>query len=293
MLGCVDVHQFHVELILEGIYYLFCFAEAEETVVYKDAGELFADSLMHQHGCYRGIYAAGKGADDVVFANLFADVFHGNVDVVAHGPAAFAFADLEEEILQHGGTFRCVNYFRMELYAEETAGFISHGCGRREIGMTGETKAGGHIGHCIAVAHPYSGLFGNAFKEGAAAVAIKISMAVFMLFRLRYFAAQFLSHELHAVADAQNRYSCFEHAGIHLGCIFCIDTGWTAGENNALRILGKDFLSALVVWQDFAVNAAFADTPCDELGVLAAKVNNHNNFLMFHLFPPVETISVT
>lgn len=63
--------------------------------------------------------------------------------------------------------------------------------------------------------------------------------------------------------------------------------------NNALRILGKDFLSALVVWQDFAVNAAFADTPCDELGVLAAKVNNHNNFLMFHLFPPVETISVT
>lgn len=70
MLGCVDVDQFHVEFIFEGVHYLFCFAQTEETVVYKDAGELVADGLMHQHGSYGRVYAAGKGADDVVLSYL-------------------------------------------------------------------------------------------------------------------------------------------------------------------------------------------------------------------------------
>lgn len=74
MLGCIDVNQFHVEFILECIHHLFRFAEAEETVVYKDAGQLVADGFVDEHSGYRRIDAAGKGADYIVFS-YFSRIF--------------------------------------------------------------------------------------------------------------------------------------------------------------------------------------------------------------------------
>ena len=189
MLGCIDVHQLHVEFVGESIYYLFCFAETEEAVVYEDAGELVADGSMNEHRSDGGVYAAGERADDIVISYFFANIFYSDVDVVAHGPAAFTFADLEEEVFQHGGAFRGVYHFRMELHSVEATRFISHRSGRCQVGVTGEAKACRHIGDSIAMAHPYSGLFGDPFKEGRAAISIEIGVAVFVFFRFGYFAA--------------------------------------------------------------------------------------------------------
>ena len=283
VLGSIDVYELDIEFLGEGIHNLFCFAETEEPVIDKYAGELFADGFVYEDSCNGGVNTAGKGADDIVIAYLFADVFHSDINVVAHGPSALAFADAEQEVFQHLCAFGGMNHFRMELNAEEAAGFIRHSSSGCQFGMTGEAEAGGHIGNSIAVAHPYSGLFGNAFKESGAAVSVEVGMAVFSLFRLGYFAAQGLCHELHAVADAEDRNACLKYIGVDLGGVFCIDAGRAAGENDAFGILCQDFLGCLVVRKDFAVYTAFTYAAGDELCVLASEVNNDHDFLMLQL----------
>ena len=46
MLGCIDVDEFHVEFVCEGVDDLFSFAKTEETVIDENAGQLIADSLV-------------------------------------------------------------------------------------------------------------------------------------------------------------------------------------------------------------------------------------------------------
>lgn len=215
MFRCIHMDEVHVEFVLERFHYLFRFAETEEAVIDEYAGELIANGLVYENGCHGGVNAAGEGADDLVIAYLFADLSDSDVDIAAHGPAAFAPADGEEEVLQHLGAFFGVDHFRMELYAVEAARFVSDRCGGREIGMACEAEACGHFRYGVAVAHPYGGLFGYAFEERAAAVAIENGVAVFMLFRTGYAAAQFIAHELHAVADAQHRNACIEYCLVH------------------------------------------------------------------------------
>ena len=238
VLGCIDVYQLHVEFVRKGIDDLFCFAEAQEAVVDENAGQLIANGFVYEDRCDRGIDAAGEGADDIVISDFFTDIFDSDVDVVAHGPAAFTFADVEEEVLQHGCAFRGVDDLRMELDSVEAAGFICHRSSRGEVGVTGESEAGRHLCDGIAMAHPYRCLFGDALEECGAAVSVEIGVTVFMFFRFRNFAAQGLGHELHAVADAEDRHACFEYVRIDLRRIFRIDAGWAAGENDPLRLLG-------------------------------------------------------
>ena len=53
------VHIFKVQAhVLEGKLHLLGFVLPEHAVVHEDAGELFADGLVHEHGGNRGVHAA-------------------------------------------------------------------------------------------------------------------------------------------------------------------------------------------------------------------------------------------
>ena len=112
-------------------------------------------------------------------------------------------------------------------------------------------------------------------------------MAVFMFFRTGHSAAKVFCHNLHTVADPQNRYARLEYAFIQLRSIFHIYTGRTAGENNAFRFMGKDFFRRLIVRQNFTIYAAFAHSSGNQLCILPAEVDDDNGFLVFHSIPPV------
>lgn len=286
MLRRVHVDEVHVEFVLEGVHHLFGFAQAEEAVVDEDARELVADGFMDKDCRHGGVHAAREGADDLVRPYLLADAFHGDVDVAAHGPAAFAAADGEEKILQHLGAFFGVDHFRMELDAVEAARFVGDGRGGREVRVAGEAEARGHVRDGVAVAHPDGGLFGDAFEERAAAVPIENGVAVFVLVRTGDFPAELAAHELHAVADAQHGDTRLEDGFVHLRRAFRIDAGRTAGEDDAFWVVRQDLFRRLRVRKDLAVNAAFPDAPRDELRVLSAEVDDDHCFLMFHYFPP-------
>lgn len=286
MFRSVHMDEVHMEFVAERFHDLFRFAEAEEPVIDKYAGQLIADGSVHENSRHRGIHAAGKRADDFMAAYLLTDLLHRNVDVAAHGPAAFAPADPEEEILQHLRAFFRMDDFRMELYAVEAARFIGDRRGGRELRMAREAESRRHVGDGIAVAHPYRRFFGNALKERAAAVAEEQGVPVFVLVRAGHFPAEGAAHELHAVADAQHRHARIEYGRIHFRSPFRVHAGRAAGEDDAFWVVRQDLFRRLRVRKDLAVNAAFPDAPRDELRVLSAEVDDDHCFLMFHYFPP-------
>ena len=58
--------EVHAHVALEGVDDLLGLAEAHESVVDVDAGELVADGAVDEGGGDGGIDAAGESADDVV-----------------------------------------------------------------------------------------------------------------------------------------------------------------------------------------------------------------------------------
>ena len=65
-----------------------------------------------------------------------------------------------------------------------------------------------------------------------------------------------------------------------------MDAGRTAGKNNTDGLAGQDIRQGHVPRNDFGIDVAFADTAGDQLGILAAKVQDNDGFFLLHRFPP-------
>lgn len=89
-------------------------------------------------------------------------------------------------------------------------------------------------------------------------------------------AALGVSDELHAVADAQYGQAQVEDGFVGQGRFLGEDGSWAAGENDATGAKVADDFDAGVKWHDFAIDPGFADAPRDELGVLAAEVEDED-----------------
>ncbi len=66
----------------EGAHDLVALAEAQQAVVHEDAGELVADGPVQQGGDHGGVDAAGQAEQDLVVADLAADLRDGVLDDV-------------------------------------------------------------------------------------------------------------------------------------------------------------------------------------------------------------------
>ena len=94
------------------------------------------------------------------------------------------------------------------------------------------------------------------------------------------FAAQVVRHKLHSVADTQNRNTQIEDAGIGLIVGFVNGIG-AAGEDDAFRIEGFDFVQRHVEGMQLAVNMGFAHAAGDKLGNLRTEVEDED-FILGH-----------
>ena len=112
-------------------------------------------------------------------------------------------------------------------------------------------------------------------------------MPVFALFRCGHDAAQRTAHQLHAVANTENRNSRMKQLGFDLRRIFGIDARRSSRKDNAFRCFVDNRIRALAVADDFGVDAAFADTPCNQLRILSAKVNNDDSFIRYHRYSSI------
>src|SRR3954453_21245731 len=91
-------------------------------------------------------------------------------------------------------------------------------------------------------------------------------------------AAECLAHQLHSVADAEDRDAEGEDCGIALRCAVRVNTRGAAGKNECC---GSEFANAVgrdVVPHDFSVDVLLANSAGDELGELRTEIQHEHAF---------------
>ena len=133
------------------------------------------------------------------------------------------------------------------------------------------------------MAHPYVQRIGRVVVNIAGQFTINgfdLRVTEFALVAGLHFATQVVRHKLHSVADAQNRNAQIEDAGICLIVGFVNGIG-AAGEDDAFRIEGFDFVQRHVERMQLAVDMSFAHAASDKLGNLRTKVEDED-FVLGH-----------
>ena len=89
-------------------------------------------------------------------------------------------------------------------------------------------------------------------------------------------AAESVGDPLHAVADSQNRDAQFQYPGIAFGSFFVVDGAGAAAEDDADRLKAADFVEGSGTGEDSGEDLLFAYPASDELGVLAAEIEDYD-----------------
>ena len=260
-------------------------ARAHQAVIDEDAGQLVADRLMDQHRRHRAVDAARKAADHLAGANLLADLGDLGRAEFGHRPVAREAADMAGEIGDELGAIRGVDHLGVELHAVEALFIVRDDREGRARRGGDDAEPGGERGDLVAVAHPHLMRFAfgpEAVEQRATFAHLDECPAEFAAFAAFDLAAQLLGHRLLAVADAKDR-----HAGIEqrLRGARAAFFGYRCGATGKDDPLGlHPFIGGLGHAErcDFAVNAGFAHTPCDELRHLAAEIDDEDGVLRLY-----------
>lgn len=172
----------------------------------------------------------------------------------------------------------------MELDGIKALFLVAHAGDRAGGRGAHDLEARGKLGNLVAVAHPdlehAVAFLGaevlNAFEKLGVTVGADFGVAELTLRAAFDAAAELLGHRLHAVADAENRNAGFEHGLAGLVVAFFIGAHVRAGKNDALRVVFADEFRRHVVGMNFTVDVGFAHAAGDELGHLAAEVENED-----------------
>ena len=96
----------------------------------------------------------------------------------------------------------------------------------------------------------------------------------FAVFRRRHLAAQLRSHGLHAITDAEHRYTNTEH-GIRCGQRIRGRNGFRpAGEDNAIGLERGDVAVIHITGMNLAVNTSLAHAARNQLRVLRPEIQD-------------------
>ena len=115
-----------------------------------------------------------------------------------------------DELLPH----RRVLDLRMPLHTVQLASGILHGGHRRALGVRKHLEALGGGLHGHAMAHPHALIRRGAVQQTLGLVDHRGGLAVLAQRGLVHLAAQFIGHNLEAVADTQHRHARLEHLAV-------------------------------------------------------------------------------
>ncbi len=233
---------------------------------------------MDQHRGNRRIDAAGQGTDDTAGADLVADPADRLVAVGAHRPVAGEPRDPQEIAVERAAVGR-VMHFGVELHGVEPPFRVGHD-GKRRTGRFGrDGEPGGEAGDVVAVRHPDlfapleepAGQQVRRLVRGGDVGAPELCRPV----AAQDLPAQHLHHHLLAVADAQDRHAQVEHGRRRPGRGSVDHTRRTARQDHRQGSeVRKKRVRHHVERMDFAIDVQLAQPPRDELGDLAAKVDD-------------------
>src|ERR1700683_3514625 len=92
---------------------------------------------------------------------------------------------------------------------------------------------------------------------------------------------------MHSVANPEYWNGQLQHFRVALRSIRVIHRTWATGQHNAHRLLGANFLDRSCTRQDRRENLLLADPPGNQLGVLAAEIQDNNAAFRAHRSPVV------
>ena len=171
----------------------------------------------------------------------------------------------------------------MELHGEDAPGAVFDG-GDRGGGFADQLEALRQLQRFIAMRHPDAHLGGQCLKQRRVVAEAHLGVAVFALYARAHFAAEFVGNELQAVADAEHGHAERKHALVGRRRIGVVNRAWTAGKNDADRVIVLDFRQGGGTGQNGGENILLADAARNQLGILRAEIEDDDGFnrRMFH-----------
>ena len=259
----------------------------QQPVVDEDAGQPLADRLVDQHGGDGGIDAARQAADDAAVADLRADRGDRLVLVGGHGPVGLDAGDVVHEIGKQPGAVRRVHDLGVEHEAVHLAGGIAEDREGRALRAAENLKALRQRDDPVAVAHPdLVALAGRPqaleqrallldLDEGAAELAVVGALGL---------AAELDAHGHLPVADAEHRDAGLEHDLRRARAAGLMGRRRPARQDHRLRLDALERRLGLLERHDLGIDAGFAHAPGDQLGDLAAEIDDEDGVGMSGAF---------
>ena len=185
---------------------------------------------------------------------------------------------MEHEVAQDLRTVRRMDHLGVELHPEAPRAVAHRGRGQ-PVGARRGVETVGQRADRIAVAHP-----------GALRIAEPVEDPGTVLDRDRgrteltlalgddLAAGKDVGHEVHAVADPEDREAAVEDARVDLRRVGVVHARRPAGEDHPDDPALDQLVSRHVVGEDLAVHPRLAHPPGDELDVLPAVVQHRDRF---------------
>ena len=247
---------------------------AHQAVVDEDARELGADGAVDQQRRDRRVHSATQAADNPTAADLLADLGDLLFDDGRGRPGHVAAAYLAQERLQDLLSVRRMDDLGMELDAVDPALDRLERRDRRGGRRREGREAGWGLEDRVPVRHPAGLLRGQAVEKPPVLGDGELRAPELADLGALDAAAQRQREQLHPVADAQHRDPQLEQLPLQARGALGVHRRRAAGQDQALGPPPRDLLDEDMVGQQLAEHPALADAPRDELGVLAAIVED-------------------
>ena len=270
----VHGHQRDLELVAERGDHLLALVLAHHPVVHEHAGQLVADRLVDQQRGDRAVHAARERADHLAAADLGADRRDLLVDDVGRAPVARAAADVLEERRQHLLPVGRVHDLGVELDAVEAALDVLDRGDRRLGRRRQRGEALGRRVHRVAMRHPARLGVRRPGQQAAVLGHGELRAAELADLGALDLAAQREDERLHAVTDAEHRDAELEQLRIEPRGARRVHRRRPAAQDQALRRALAHLVDADVVRQQLGEHPELAHAARDQLGVLAAVVED-------------------
>ena len=206
--------------------------------------------------------------------DALADPRDRRVDEIGCRPRRLDARDADDEVAQHVLAAGRVDDLRMELDPVQVPVRRLEAGERGRVGLGGRREPFRQPGDRVAVAHP-DGLVGlDALEQAVAGRDRDVRRAVLALAGRQDVTTELASHELGAVTDAQDGDASAPDRRIRLRGVVVVDGVGAAAEDDRLRAAAFQFLVRGVVREQLGVDVELADAASDQLGELAAEVED-------------------
>src|SRR5215471_13139035 len=182
------------------------------------------------------------------------------------------------QITLPSSAWRRMDHFRVKLDAVDRPRIVCR-CGKRRVGASRDGfKMGRELLHPVSVVHPHPQTLAF-LKRGQHAARLQnldVGRPELPPGRAIHLSSQRLGQKLQPVANAEHRNAEIKDGGVAARRARVLHRGRAAGEDDSPRRERAYLRGGKVGRLNFTINSQLADPPGNELGVLAAEVEDQN-----------------